>query len=156
MYMDNNLLVSGSVSAAGVVAGQTVFSAGSSVLSTNTIDLGIARDMGEGKDLYGRFEYTVAGVGGTSIEHQIIVADDAGLSTNVTVIGTTGAIPVASLTIGARFACEINPRLASKGQRYMGARYVSVGTTTAGTVMGDVGVEVQDGQKFYPVGFAVL
>lgn len=156
MYIDNNLLVSGSVSAAGVVAGQNVFSAGTSVLSTNTIDLLQARDMGEGADLFGRFEYTTAAAGGTSIEHQIIVADDAALTTNVTVIGTTGAIPVAQLTAGARFACDINPRLASKGQRYMGARYVSVGTTTAGAVMGDVGIEVQDGQKFYPAGFAVL
>lgn len=156
MYIDNNLLVSGSVSAAGVVAGQNVFSAGTSVLSTNTIDLLQARDIGEGADLYGRFEVTTAAVGGTSIEMQIIAADDAGLSTNVTVLGTTGAVPVASLTLGSRFACAINPRLANKGQRYVGARYVSVGTTTAGAVMGDIGLEIQDGQKFYPNGFAVL
>lgn len=156
MYIDNNLLVSGSVSAAGVVAGQNVFSAGTSVLSTNTIDLLQARDIGEGADLYGRFEVTTAAVGGTSIEMQIIAADDAGLSTNVTVLGTTGAVPVASLTLGSRFSCVINPRLANKGQRYVGARYVSVGTTTAGAVMGDIGLEIQDGQKFYPNGFAVL
>jgi hypothetical protein len=156
MYIDNNLLVSGSVSSAGVVAGQNIFSAGSSVLSTNTIDLLQARDVGQGSDLFGRFEYTVAAVGGTSIEHQIIAADDAALTTNVTVIATTGAIPVASLTVGARFACDINPRLASKGQRYVGARYISVGTTTAGAVMGDLGIEIQDGQKFYPPGFSVL
>lgn len=155
MYVDNNLLVSGTISGS-TITGQAVFSAGTSVLSTNTIDLLQARDIGEGADLYGRFEYTVAGAGGTSIEHQIIVADDAALTTNVTVIGTTGAVPVASLTLGARFACSINPRLARKGQRYMGARYVSVGTTTAGSVMGDIGLEVQDGQKFYPSGFAVL
>lgn len=156
MYIDNNLLVSGSVSAAGAVAGQNVFSAGTSVPSTNTIDLLQARDIGEGADLYGRFEVTTAAVGGTSIEMQIIAADDAGLSTNVTVLGTTGAVPVASLTLGSRFSCAINPRLANKGQRYVGARYVSVGTTTAGAVMGDIGLEIQDGQKFYPNGFAVL
>lgn len=156
MYLDNNLLVSGSVSATGVVSGQNVFSAGTSVLSTNTIDLLQPRDLGEGEDLYGRFEVTTAAAGGTSIEMQIIVADDAALTTNVIVIGTTGAIPVASMTAGARFACAINPRLANKGQRYVGARYVSVGTTTAGAVVGDIGLEVQDGQKFYPSGYAVL
>ena len=102
-YVDNNLLVSGAISATGVISGQTVFSAGTSVLSTNTIDLGTARDMGEGSDLFGRFEYTVAAVGGTSIEMQVISADDAALSVNVTVIGTTGAIPVASLTLGWRY-----------------------------------------------------
>ena len=155
-YVDNNLLVSGAISATGVISGQTVFSAGTSVLSTNTIDLGTARDMGQGSDLFGRFEYTVAAVGGTSIEMQVISADDAALSVNVTVIGTTGAIPVASLTLGSRTACDINPRIGSKGQRYLGARYISVGTTTAGSVFGDFGAEIQDGQKFYPNGFALL
>jgi hypothetical protein len=72
------------------------------------------------------------------------------------VIGTTGAIAVASLTAGARFACAINPRLASKGQRYIGARYVTVGATTAHTVFADIGIEIQDGAKFYANGFAVL
>lgn len=155
MFLDNNLLLSGSASGS-TVSGQAIFSAGSSVLSTNTVDLGVARDIGEGADLFGRFVYTVAAVGGTSIEHQIITADDAALTTNVTVIASTGPIAVASLTVGARFACELNPRIGSKGQRYIGARYISVGATTAGSVLGDVGVEIQDGQKFYPSGFSVL
>lgn len=155
MYVDNNLMVSGSISGS-TVTGQNVFSAGTSVLSTNTIDLLQNRDIGEGWDVFGRFQVTTAAAGGTSIEMQIIVADDAALSSNVTVVGTTGAIPVASLVAGARFACAINPRIANKGQRYMGARYTSVGTTTACAVVGDVGAEIQDGQKFYPSGFAVL
>lgn len=156
MYVDNNLVVSGAVSAAGVVSGQTGYSAGASVLSTNSVDLGSKRDIGEGQDLYGRFEVTIAGAGGTSIECQIIAADDAALTTSVAVLGTTGAIPIASLTLASRFSCAINPKLASKGQRYVGARYVSVGTTTAGSFFADIGAEIQDGQKFYPSGFAVL
>jgi len=155
-YVDNNLLVSGAISATGVISGQAIFSAGTSVLSTNTVDLGAARDMGEGWDLFGRFEYTVAAVGGTSIEMQVISATDAALTTAVTVLGTTGPIAVASLTIGSRFACDINPQIGSKGQRYLGLRYISVGTTTAGSVFGDLGAEIQDGQKFYPSGFALL
>jgi hypothetical protein len=46
--------------------------------------------------------------------------------------------------------------IGSKGQRYLGLRYISVGTTTAGSVFGDLGAEIQDGQKFYAGGFAVL
>ena len=107
-------------------------------------------------DLFGRFEYTVAAVGGTSIEMQVISATDAALSTSVVVLGTTGPIAVASLTLGARFVCDINPVIGSKGQRYLGLRYISVGTTTAGSVFGDLGAEIQDGQKFYPSGFALL
>jgi hypothetical protein len=154
MYVDNNLLVSGSISGS-TITGQTVTGA-SAVLSTNTIDLLQARDIGEGADTFGRFEVTTAFTGLTALEMQVVIADDAALSTNLTVIGTTGAIPVASLTAGARFACDINPRIASKGQRYMGCRYVPTGTGTAGALLGDIGAEIQDGQKFYPAGFAVL
>ena len=155
MILDALLALSGSITG-NTVTGQNAFSAGTTVLSTNTVDLGTARDIGEGSEVYGRFQVTTAAVGGTSIECQVIVADDAALTTNVTVIGTTGAIPVASLILGARFACEVNPRLASKGQRYAGLRYASVGTTTAGAFYGDLGIEIQDGQKFYANGFAVL
>ena len=156
MYVDNNLVVSGAVSAAGAVSGQTVTGTGN-VLSTNTIDLGVARDIGEGNDrLKLRAEVLTAFAGATSVEMQAIVADDAALSSNVTVIGTTGAIPLASLTAGARFAVELNPRIGSKSQRYLGVRYVIVGTGSAGAVFADFGAEYQDGQKFYPNGFAVL
>ena len=155
MYCDNFLLVSGAISAAGVVSGQTVTGA-SSVLSTNTVDLGQARDMGSGEDFYARAQVLTAFTGLTALEIQAIVADDAALSSNVTVVGSTGAIPVASLTAGARFAWEINPRIASKGQRYLGVRYVPTGTGTAGAVFADFGIEIQDGQKFYPAGFSVL
>ena len=156
MYQDARLLLSGSISSSdNSITGQTVTGA-SAVLSTNTVDLSQARDVGEGSDLFGRFQIGTAFTGLTALEMQVVAADDAALSTNLTVIGTTGAIAVASLTAGARFACDVNPRLASKGQRYLGLRYVPTGTGTAGAVVGDVGAEIQDGQKFYPSGFAVL
>lgn len=156
MYVDNLLVVSGAVSAAGVVSGQTVTGTGN-VLSTNTIDLLQARDIGEGNDLLKlRAEVLTAFAGATSVEFQAIIADDAGLTTNVTVIGTTGAIPLAQLTAGARFAAELSPRLGNKGQRYLGGRFVIVGTSSAGAAFVDFGAEYQDGQKFYPSGFAVL
>lgn len=155
MYVDAALALSGSITG-NTVTGQTATGTDTSVLSTNTVDLSIARDLGEGADLFGRFEVTTAASGGTSVEMQVIAADAANLTGNVTVIGTTGAIAVASLTAGARFACAINPRLASKGQRYLGLRYVTVGAVSAGAYYGDIGAEIQDGQKFYGSGFAVL
>jgi hypothetical protein len=147
MYADNFL---------GLSTTQTVTGTNTSVLSTNTIDLGVTRDMGEGRDLYLRSQVTTAFAGATSVEVQAIVADDAALTTNVTVIGSSGAIPLASLTLAARFAVELNPRLGSKGQRYLGARYVIVGAGSAGAVTSDIGIEVQDGAKFYASGFAVI
>lgn len=155
MIADAALALSGSISG-NTVTYQSTNGTDTSVLSTNTVDLSIARDIGEGSDLYGRFEVGTAASGGTSVEMQVIAADAANLTGNVTVIGTTGAVAVASLIAGARFACAINPRLASKGQRYMGLRYVTVGAVTALTTYGDIGLEIQDGQKFYASGFAVL
>ena len=155
MYTDNNLTLSGAIGATGAISFQTVTGA-SAVLSTNTIDLGAARDVGEGKDLYLRVQVGTAFAGLTALDLDVIVADDAALTTNVTSVSSIKAIPVASLAAGARFAVELSPQLRSLGRRYLGARYVPTGTGTAGTLFADIGIEVQDGQKFYPGGFVVL
>lgn len=155
MITDANLALAGSISG-NTVTGENLFGTSNTVLSTNTVDAGIARDIGEGEELYGRVEITTAFSGGTSAEFQFIAADAANLTGNVTVIGTTGAIAVASLIAGARFACRINPRLASSGQRYYGMQCVNVGANAAGAAYADIGLEIQDGQKSYGSGFAVL
>ena len=160
MYVDALLALSGSITG-NTVTGQTVTGA-SNVISTNTVDLssngtpsGQVRDIGAGEFTYGRFEVVTAFTGLTALEMQVITADDAALTTNVRVVGTTGAIAVASLTAGARFVCDVNPIIGSKGQRYIGARYVPTGTGTAGALYGDVGPDYEDA-KYYPSGFAVL
>ena len=155
MYLDNNLLVSGSITG-NTVTPQNIFASGASVLSTNTVDLGTNREMGEGSPYPILHTNIVAAVtGGTSVEVQAIMADNAALSSNVTVVGSSGAIPVASLTAGKRIAVELNPQIASKGQRYLGARFVNVGANAAGTAIAHFGLDLQDGQKFYPSGFSV-
>lgn len=156
MYLDNNLLLAGSVSAAGAWTPQTATGTNTSVLSTNAIDLSVARDMGEGQDLFARAECTTAASGGTTVEFQVIASDAANGTGNVQVVGTTGPIPVASVTLGSRFALGINPRLALKGQRYLTGNFVFVGAVAAGAYIMDIGLDVQDGQKLYPNGFAVL
>ena len=155
MLQDSKLLVSGSISATdNSITGQTVTGTGN-VLSTNTIDLLQNRDIGEGNDLYLRPVVGIAQVGATSVEVQAITADDAALTSNVTVIGSTGAIPTASLTAGALFPINLPPRIGSRGQRYLGVRYVIVGTSTAGTFITDFGLEIGDSKKYYPSGFAI-
>ena len=156
MFTDALLMTSGSITG-NTVTPQTVTGASTTVLSTNTIDLGAnVRDIGAGDDdLFARIEVVTGVTGGTSIEIQTIAADAANLTGNVTVIGTTGPIPVASLVAGARFANRINPRIASKGQRYLGTQYVIIGTTTTGAFVADYGDGYQDGAKFYPSGFSV-
>ncbi len=158
MYVDNNLTVAGGITAAGAVSYQTVTGA-SAVLSANTVDLLQNREMGQGQELFARAQVGTAFAGLTSLTVEVIQADDAALSSNVSVIGSSGAIPVASLTAGARFAVAANPKIGSKGQRYMGLRFTPAGTGTAGTLFADFGVEIDDalaGAKAYPSGFAVL
>lgn len=154
MIVDGLLAVSGSISG-NTVTGQAVTGTNVTVVSTNTIDLSQARDIGEGESLYERIEVTTAFAGGTSVEAQIIGSASANLA-SPTVLGTTGAIPLASLVAGARFAARMNAQLSSLGQRYLGIQYVIVGAMTAGGVYADFGPNIQDGQKAYPSGYAVL
>lgn len=135
---------------------QVVTLTDTSALSTDTIDLSVARDIGEGEELYMNFAMTTAAVGGTSTQFEVIIADDAALTSNVTVVGSSGAIATANLTLGKNIAVRINPLVGSLGKRYMGARYTVVGTNSAGKVTADIVHTIQDGKKFYASGFTVV
>lgn len=124
-------------------------------VSTNTIDLGVARDIGEGHELTMNFAVVEAFAGGTSTAFEIIIADDAALTSNVEVVSSSGAETTATLTLGKNIQVRINP-LSNKGKRYMGARYTVVGTNTAGKVTADMVLDIQDGKKFYASGFSVV
>jgi hypothetical protein len=124
-------------------------------VSTNTIDLSVARDMGEGQELFMNFAVTAALTGGTSVKFEVIQSASADLS-SPTVIGSTDAVVSASLVAGYNTAVRVNPQIGSKGQRYIGARYTISGTYSAGTVTADVVATIQDGKKFYASGFTVV
>ena len=125
-------------------------------VSTDKIDLSLAREIGEGDDLYMNFAVPVALAGGTSVTFEVVVADDAAISTNVTVVGSSPAVVTASLVAGYNTAVRINPIIGSLGRRYMAARYTIVGTYTSGSVIADVVADIQDGKKFYASGFAIV
>lgn len=153
MINDALTVFSGGMSAAGVLSYQTVTGTGN-VLATNAIDLGVQREIGQGEGINLLAQVGAAQVGPTSVEIQVITADDSGLSSNVTVVGSSGAIPAASLIAGARFPIAVNPRIGVKGQRYMGVRYLITGTSTGGSffvAMGGFG----DSAKFYPSGYSM-
>ena len=118
-------------------------------VSTDTVDLGSARDIGAGENLYMNFTVGTAFAGGTSTEFQVIGSASADLS-SPTGLGSS----TAGLTAGKRTAVRVNPAIGSNGLRYFGARYVVVGTNTAGTVTADVVHGVQD-NKSYASGFTV-
>lgn len=124
-------------------------------VSTDTIDLSIARDIGEGEALYMNFAVTTALTGGTSVKFEVISSAAANLG-SPTVIGSSDAIVTADLVAGKNVAVRINPQLASTGQRYLGARYTISGTYSAGKVTADVVMNIQDGRSFYASGFTVV
>ena len=123
-------------------------------VSTNTVDLGVARDIGEGTALYMNFALTEAFANGTSVTFEVITSASANLGTP-TVIGSSAAIVTASLTLGKNIVVTLNPEIAGKGQRYLGARYTVAGTMNAGKVTADIVETIGDGQKFYASGFTV-
>ena len=122
--------------------------------STDTIDLGVARDVGEGTALYMNFAVTTALANGTSVKFEVVISDNANLSSPV-VVGSSDAILTAALTVGKNVVVRINPDIAGKGKRYLGARYVVTGTMNAGKDTADIVETIGDGQKYYASGFTV-
>lgn len=132
-----------------------------SAVSTNTMDLGVARDIGAGEDLSISITVDVAATaaGAATVDFQVISSAAANLG-SPTVLGSTGPIAKTELTLG-RKPIELKiPRallLAQPiGQRYFGIQYVvATGPLTAGTFTAGVVESFQDIAKIYPSGFAV-
>ena len=154
MITDNFLRLSGSLTA-GSATGQAVTATAN---STNVVDLSLARDVGEGEELYVQFTVGTAftAAGSATLTPTIVVSAADSLTTPTT-IATAGTIAVATLVAGYSFAVRLNPQIASLGLRYLGAIYtVATGPMTAGTITADIVTEIQDGKKFYASGFTVL
>jgi len=126
----------------------------STAVSADKIDLSVARDIGEGTALYMNFALTEAFANGTSVTFEVITSANDSLG-SPTVIGSSATIATAALTLGKNIVVRLNPDIAGKGQRYLGARYTVVGTMNAGKVTADVVETIGDGQKYYASGFTV-
>lgn len=105
-------------------------------LSTNSYDMGVARDIGRGRDLRVYCNVTTAFTGGTSLQVNIVESVNSDLSSS-SVIFTGPVIVEASLTAGKVLLDQVLP---STSKRYIGLQYVTVGThgagaATAGIVM---------------------
>lgn len=151
MITDRLLVVSGSNTPGLAISGQAITG---DAVSTNTIDLGTARDIGEGQQLYMVFTVVTAFDNLTSLDLEVISSANANLSSH-TVLAETNVL-LAGLTAGKQYVVAIPPQIASLGQRYLGARYDVNGTNpTAGSILAEVVMNIQDGRKFYASGFSV-
>ena len=138
------------------VAQNLAYAGTGNLLATDVIDLGASRDIGAGTGL--QFYHslnTAAPAGGTSVEFQIITSNDPAFGSGVTVVGSTGAIPLASLRLNY-LTFQPVPRAPGGGKylRYVTTRMVRVGTFTGGgTWSSGIVYDATDYLQFYAANF---
>jgi hypothetical protein len=132
-----------------------------SAVSTNTIDLSQARDVGTGATLYVviTVDSNVTAAGAGTVTFQVISSAAANLG-SPTILGQTDAIGKAELPAGRRpIVIEVpSTVLAAQpiGQRYLGLQYtVGTGPLTGGSFTANLVKDAQDIAKYYPSGFTV-
>ena len=123
------------------------------IVSTNSIDLGVARDLGAGEQLKIALNVDTTFVGGTSLIVQFITSAAAAL-TSPTVIGQSASIVTANLAAGDDYVFTVPEIKDGVGQRYFGVQYVITGTYSAGNLTTRIVKDVVN-QKDYASGITV-
>ena len=126
-------------------------------VSTDKIDLGAGvRDVGAGKDLYMVFTVTETFLTLTSLALAVVVDNDAALGSPTVLASKSVTLAGGGLAAGQQHVLPIPEVIGSLGERYLGATYTVTGAAaTAGKITTDIVETVQDGKKFYPVGWSV-
>lgn len=154
--LDRMTVFSGVYNPDNSISGQTVTGTNTTIVSTDKMDLLQNRDIGQGAGPVFKFWVTAAFAGLTSLELQIVVADDELLTVNATPLASTGPIPLARLTQNAQFVLELSTRAGFRGRRYIGTRYVIVGTGSAGAIFAGIVAGISDGTKIYPASQSIV
>lgn len=124
-----------------------------SAISTDVYDLGEGLgNLGAGQPLMFETLVTADFATLTSLDIQIVAADDAALTTNPVVVESSGAVIAADLVSGYRFAGTLNLH---EKKRYIGFKYVVAGSdATTGAVTSFINLDVNSGDV-YPANYTV-
>lgn len=129
--------------------------------STNTIDLGVARDIGQGEDLYVVIgvDEAVTASGAATVTFQLVTSANANLS-SPNILVQTDALPKTELTLYRKPIALCIPSAILNalpvGQRYFGLQYtIGTGPLTAGKFTAQVTMDDPGVGKCYPSGFSV-
>ena len=121
--------------------------------ATDSIDLGIARDLGAGEDIFlmVTVDEAATAAGAATVSFQFKTSATSNLA-GPTINADSGPIPKFSLTLGSMFAIKLPP---SNYLRYGGAGFVvATGPLTAGKFTACLVKDVQNAD-IYPSGFSV-
>jgi hypothetical protein len=132
-------------------------------VSTNTVDLSVARDVGPGESMYAVFHVDVAALaaGAATVTFQVISSANSDLS-SPNVLAQTDALAKTELTLGRKpINVGIPPSVLNAlpvGQRYLGVRYVvATGPLTAGSFSAMLSnAAVSSSVAHYPSGYTVF
>jgi len=121
MIMDQELLLSNE---------QDIGAGAGTQVSTNTIDMGAAKPIGQGRQMYVVIIIDESFAGSTSINFQVVTDTEETLS-SPTVQIETGAIAIGSLTAGrAAIVLPIGSAIGTE-ERYLGLNYVEAGSSSS-------------------------
>jgi len=162
MFFDAQMILAGSISAAGAITGQAMNGAGT-ILGQNTYDTGPcttfggnqAGDLGAGEQIDVSVSVVTAPTVGTSVQFQLIQADDPALSVNVQVICSTGAYPIASLPAGTIIPMSFDPDAPYLPKRYVGLQVVNVGAIATLSVFAAATANQQAMKTVFKCGYGI-
>lgn len=119
------------------------FTTGTQV-STNSYDLGIARDVGRGNELRVVATIDTTFTGGTSLQVQVIESANSDLS-SPTVLFSGAVIAEAAALAGTKVLDAVLP---TTSKRYLGIQVVTVGTHGAGALTAGIVMNSDSGDNF--------